>query len=146
MNIDLNNFLPTIYESSLNKIYKDYPGWEKTTDYFDGFIRIKRCDTDGDKLETRIPALGYNIFLAPDPIAFAEHLFGMKYHSGGLCSDVFTNLLQKENTSANNKSKLLLSSILSNCQIDLWKNKDGSTTDCWFSPILKRYINPDEIL
>ena len=92
MNINLNNFLPTIYESSLNKIYKDYPGWEKTTDYLDGLIRIKRCDTDGDKLSTRIPNLGYQIFLAPDPIAFAEHLFEMKYRSVGLYSDMFTKL------------------------------------------------------
>lgn len=91
MNIDLNNLLPTIYESSLNKIYKDYPGWKKTADDFDGLIRIKRYGADGNKLSTRIPNLGYQIFLAPDPIAFAEHLFETKC-SVGLYSDMFTKL------------------------------------------------------
>ena len=30
-----------------------------------------------DMLGGRIPELGYNAFLAPDPVAFAEHLFGL---------------------------------------------------------------------
>ena len=31
-----------------------------------------------DMLGGRIPELGYNAFLAPDPVAFAEHLFGLQ--------------------------------------------------------------------
>ena len=31
-----------------------------------------------DMLGGRIPELGYNAFLAPDPVAFAEHLFGLE--------------------------------------------------------------------
>lgn len=31
-----------------------------------------------DMLGGRIPELGYNAFLAPDPVAFAQHLFGLK--------------------------------------------------------------------
>jgi len=31
-----------------------------------------------DMMGGRIPELGYNAFLAPDPVAFAQHLFGLK--------------------------------------------------------------------
>ncbi len=43
----------------------------------------KRCIQEmyttkrNDMLGGRIPELGYNSFLAPDPVAFAEHLFGL---------------------------------------------------------------------
>lgn len=41
-----------------------------------------------DMLGGRIPDLGYNAFLAPDPVAFAEHLFGLEikgYLKAGEC-------------------------------------------------------------
>ena len=41
-----------------------------------------------DMLGGRIPELGYNAFLAPDPVAFAEHLFGLPikgYLKAGEC-------------------------------------------------------------
>jgi len=41
-----------------------------------------------DMLGGRIPELGYNAFLAPDPVAFAEHLFGLEikgYLKAGEC-------------------------------------------------------------
>lgn len=41
-----------------------------------------------DMLGGRIPELGYNAFIAPDPVAFAEHLFGLEikgYLKAGEC-------------------------------------------------------------
>lgn len=105
MNINLNDFLPTLCEPSLKKIYKDFPGWQEkllpiehmhivdfygnpttisitrhphiNTNSFDGFGVI-RCDLDGDRPSKRkgyIPSFGYNTYIASDPLEFAEHIF-----------------------------------------------------------------------
>lgn len=41
-------------------------------------IQEKYASKRTDMLGGRIPELGYNAFLAPDPVAFAEHVFGME--------------------------------------------------------------------
>ena len=41
-------------------------------------IQEKYASKRMDMLGGRIPEMGYNAFLAPDPVAFAEHLFGLK--------------------------------------------------------------------
>lgn len=51
-------------------------------------IQEKYESKRNDMLGGRIPELGYNAFLAPDPVAFAEHLFGMEikgFLSAGEC-------------------------------------------------------------
>lgn len=40
-------------------------------------IQEKYTTKRNDMLGGRIPELGYNAFLAPDPVAFAQHLFGL---------------------------------------------------------------------
>jgi hypothetical protein len=52
-------------------------------------IQEKYTTKRNDMLGGRIPELGYNAFLAPDPVAFAQHLFGMKitgYLKAGECA------------------------------------------------------------
>ncbi|MBP5423857.1 MAG: hypothetical protein J6Y78_15580 [Paludibacteraceae bacterium] len=107
---------------------------EKTVvfDNKEELIEFMSGDTDGDNYGSSL-------------IRIKEYDNELYTQIGKVCNHI-SYLFQNENTSAINKSKLILSSILCNCQIDLWKNKDGSTTDCWFSPILKRYINPNEML
>lgn len=51
-------------------------------------IQEKYESKRNDMLGGRIPELGYNAFLAPDPVAFAEHLFGLEikgFLSAGEC-------------------------------------------------------------
>ena len=51
-------------------------------------IQEKYTTKRNDMLGGRIPELGYNAFLAPDPVAFAQHLFGLDitgYLKAGEC-------------------------------------------------------------
>jgi len=52
-------------------------------------IQEKYTTKRNDMLGGRIPELGYNAFLAPDPVAFAQHLFGLPitgYLKAGECA------------------------------------------------------------
>lgn len=51
-------------------------------------VQEKYTTKRNDMLGGRIPEIGYNAFLAPDPVAFAEHLFGLEikgYLKAGEC-------------------------------------------------------------
>ena len=51
-------------------------------------IQEKYTTKRNDMLGGRIPELGYNAFLAPDPVAFAQHLYGLEitgYLKAGEC-------------------------------------------------------------
>jgi len=52
-------------------------------------VQEKYTTKRNDMLGGRIPELGYNAFLAPDPVAFAQHLFGLPitgYLKAGECA------------------------------------------------------------
>lgn len=52
-------------------------------------VQEKYTTKRNDMLGGRIPDLGYNAFLAPDPVAFAQHLFGLPitgYLKAGECA------------------------------------------------------------
>ncbi len=58
-------------------------------------IQEKYTSKRNDMLGGRIPEMGYNAFLAPDTVAFAEHLFGLKVEGclgAGECSCVTFDL------------------------------------------------------